>query len=404
MELLNIKKWQTDKDIKFIFNILDKKNEETRFIGGCLRNLILKKKTDDIDIATTILPNKVLQLLKKKNIKTITSGISHGTVIAIINKKKIEITTLRKDIKTDGRHAKVKFTKDWFIDSNRRDLTINALSCNLNGKLYDYHDGIKDLKEGNIKFIGNTEERIKEDFLRILRYFRFYGLYGKKKIDKNDIKVFKKLSSNLKKLSPERIYSEFKKILLCNNLYEVLSLMKKSKLLKYIIVEDNDLKRVKNLKKICKPTQLIDFSTLLSILIKEKNLLKVFNNMNLSNSEKEKIKNIITFRKKINFKLIANNLIKFVYMYGKELCFSLLIYDYVISPNQSKKKTYLKFFLFINSYKIPKFPIFGKDIINRGVKTGPVVGKILKSIEEWWIDNKTKPSRKDCLKKIKEFC
>ena len=129
----------------------------------------------------TILPNKVLQLLKKKNIKTITSGISHGTVIAIINKKKIEITTLRKDIKTDGRHAKVKFTKDWFIDSNRRDLTINALSCSLNGKLYDYHDGIKDLKEGNIKFIGNTEERIKEDFLRILRYFRFYGLYGKKK-------------------------------------------------------------------------------------------------------------------------------------------------------------------------------------------------------------------------------
>ena len=146
------------------------------------------------------------------------------------------------------------------------------------------------------------------------------------------------MSSNLKRLSPERIYSEFKKILLCNNLYEVLSLMKKSKLLKYIIVEDNDLKRVKNLKKICKPTQLIDFSTLLSILIKEKNLLKVFNNMNLSNSEKEKIKNIITFRKKINFKLIANNLIKFVYMYGKELCFSLLIYDYVISPNQSKKK------------------------------------------------------------------
>ena len=368
-----------------------------------LKKLNFKKKSDDIDIATTILPNKVLQLLKKKRIKTITSGISHGTVIAIINKKKIEITTLRKDIKTDGRHAKVKFTKDWFIDSNRRDLTINALSCSLNGKLYDYHDGIKDLKEGNIKFIGNTEERIKEDFLRILRYFRFYGLYGKKKIDKNNIKVFKKLSSNLKKLSPERIYSEFKKILLSNNLYEVLSLMKKSKLLKYIIVQDSDLKRVKNLKKICNSNQLIDFSTLLSILIKEKNLLKVFNNMNLSNNEKEKIKNIITFRKKINFKLIGNNLIKFVYIYGKELCFSLLIYDYVISPNISKKKRYLKFFSFINSYKIPKFPIFGKDIINRGFETGPVVGKILKSIEEWWIDRGTKPSRKDCLEKLKEF-
>ena len=170
------------------------------------------------------------------------------------------------------------------------------------------------------------------------------GYTEKKKIDKNDIKVFKKLSSNLKRLSPERIYSEFKKILLSNNLYEVLNLMKKSKLLKYIIVEDNDLKRVKNLKKICNSNQLIDFSILLSILIKEKNLLKVFNNMNLSNSEKEKIKNIITFRKKINFKLIGNNLIKFVHMYGKELCFSLLIYDYVISPNESKKKNIFKIF------------------------------------------------------------
>ena len=121
------------------------------------------------------------------------------------------------------------------------------------------------------------------------------GYMGKKKIDKNDIKVFKKLSSNLKKLSPERIYSEFKKILLSDNLYEVLSLMKKSKLLKYIIVEDNDLKRVKNLKKICNSNQLIDFSTLISILIKEKNLLKVFNNMNLSNIEKEKIKDAFKY-------------------------------------------------------------------------------------------------------------
>ena len=123
MRLLNIKKWQTDKNIKFISNILSEKNEETRFIGGCLRNLILKEKFDDIDIATTIPPNRVLKILKKKKIKTITSGISHGTIIAILNKKKIEITTLRKDIKTDGRHAKVKFTKEWIVVSNRRDLT-----------------------------------------------------------------------------------------------------------------------------------------------------------------------------------------------------------------------------------------------------------------------------------------
>ena len=163
------------------------------------------------------------------------SGISHGTVIAIINKKKIEITTLRKDIKTDGRHAKVKFTKDWFIDSNRRDFTVNAMSCDFNGNLYDYHNGLKDLKEGRIKFIGDSKKRIKEDFLRILRYFRFYAYYGKNNIEKNQINTFKNLSSNLKKLSSERLYYEFEKILLSNNAYKVIKLMQNSGVLKYII-------------------------------------------------------------------------------------------------------------------------------------------------------------------------
>ena len=159
MKSLNIKKWKSDKNIKSIFSILNIKNEETRFIGGCLRNLILKKESDDIDLATTIIPQKVLQLLKEKKIKTITSGIKHGTVIAIINNKKIEITTLRKDIKTDGRHAKVKFTKDWVIDSNRRDFTINALSCDFNGKLYDYHNGLNDIKKASISIAVDSVKK-----------------------------------------------------------------------------------------------------------------------------------------------------------------------------------------------------------------------------------------------------
>ena len=182
---IDIKKWQRNKDIKLIFNLLKKKNEETRFIGGCLRNLLLNKDTDDIDIATSIEPRIVLGILKKRKIKTVITGISHGTIIAIINNKKIEVTTLRKDIKTDGRYAKVKFTKDWVVDSNRRDLTINALSCNFKGELFDYHNGLDDLKKGNIQFIGDTEKRIKEDYLRFLRYFRFYGLYGRKKINED---------------------------------------------------------------------------------------------------------------------------------------------------------------------------------------------------------------------------
>ena len=146
----------------------------------CKRFNYKKKKSYDVDLATTLKPNEIIEILKKKKVKVIKSGFSHGTVIAILNKEKFEITTLRKDIKTDGRHAKVKFTKDWIVDSNRRDFTVNAMSCDFNGNLYDYHNGLKDLKEGRIKFIGDSKKRIKEDFLRILRYFRFLSLLWKK--------------------------------------------------------------------------------------------------------------------------------------------------------------------------------------------------------------------------------
>ena len=162
MKTINVKHWTSDKDIKILFSILKQKNEESRFIGGCVRDLLIKKKDADIDMATTIVPNKVLELLKKNNIKTLTSGISHGTVIALINKRKFEITTLRKDIKTDGRHAVVEFTKDWIIDSKRRDFTINAISCDFKGNLYDYHNGIGDLKKGKINFIGDTKKELKK--------------------------------------------------------------------------------------------------------------------------------------------------------------------------------------------------------------------------------------------------
>ena len=176
MKTINIKHWTSDKDIKFLFSILKKEKEEVRFIGGCVRDLIIKKRDSDIDLATTIVPIQVLKILKKSKIKTLVSGISHGTVIAFINKKKFEITTLRKDIKTDGRHAIVKYTGDWVVDSQRRDFTINAISCDFKGGLYDYHNGIDDLKKGKINFIGDTTKRIKEDYLRILRFLRVMAM------------------------------------------------------------------------------------------------------------------------------------------------------------------------------------------------------------------------------------
>jgi len=403
MRSLNIKKWKSNKNIKFLFKILKKKNEETRFIGGCVRDLIIKKKNYDIDLATTLKPNEIIKILNKKKIKIIKNGFSHGTVIAILNNEKFEITTLRKDIKTDGRHAKVKFTKDWIIDSNRRDFTINAMSCDFNGNLFDYHEGIKDLKKGKIKFIGDSKKRIKEDFLRILRYFRFYAYYGKKNIEKFEINIFKNLSQNLKKLSSERVYYEFKRILLSKNSYKTIKLMENSGVLKYIILNNNYLEKIKSLDKLNKIDYLIDFSTRLAIILNKKNLSQVSKNLKLSKIENNKVKKISYLSKDFNFKDFEKNKIKYIFYYGQEICISLLIYNFAQFSINSKVKTYLKIISSIKYLKVPKLPIFGRDLINLGIKSGPKVGMILKFIEDWWIENNFKPSKKECLEKLKEF-
>jgi len=404
MHSLNIKKWKSNKNIKFLFKILKKENEETRFIGGCVRDLIIKKKENyDIDLATTLKPNEIIKILNKKKIKIIKNGFSHGTVIAILNNEKFEITTLRKDIKTDGRHAKVKFTKDWIVDSNRRDFTINAISCDFNGNLFDYHEGIKDLKKGRIKFIGDSKKRIKEDFLRILRYFRFYAYYGKKNIEKFEINVFKNLSQNLKKLSSERIYYEFKRILLSENSYKTIKLMENSGVLKYIILNNNYLEKIKSLDKLNKINYLIDFSTRLAIILNKKNLSQVSKNLKLSKIENNKVKKISYLSKDFNFKDFEKNKIKYIFYYGQEICLSLLIYNFAQFSINSKVKTYLKIISSIKYLKVPKLPIFGRDLINLGIKSGPKVGRILKLTEDWWIENNFKPSKKECLEKLKEF-
>ena len=404
MSSLNIKKWKSNKNIKLLFKIFKKDNEETRFIGGCIRDLIIKKKESyDVDLATTLKPNEIIEILKKKKIKIIKSGFSHGTVIAILNKEKFEITTLRKDIKTDGRHAKVKFTKDWITDSNRRDFTVNAISCDFEGNLYDYHGGLNDLKEGKNKFIEDPKKRIKEDFLRILRYFRFYAYYGKKNIQKSLINIFKKLSSNLKKLSNERICFEFRKILLSKDSHKVINLMEKSGVLKYIIFNDNYLERTKYLSKFDKINHLIDFSTRLVVILNNKNLSKVSKNLKLSKNEKNKIKNINEIYKEFDLKDFKENKIKNIYYYGNEICISLLIYHYVEFPDNFQLNRYLRLISSIKCLKPPKLPISGKDIINFGIESGPKVGKILRLVENWWVKNNFKPSKKRCLEKLKEF-
>jgi len=211
------------KEAVTIFSCLNKigKENQVKFVGGCVRKSLCGENIDDIDLATTLEPGEVKKRLIEKNIKVIDTGISHGTVTVILNQKKFEITTLRKDVSTDGRHANVQFTLNWEQDASRRDFTINAIYADIEGRIFDPLNGISDLQNGRIKFIGLPVERIREDYLRILRYFRFFTQYSKTDYDQDTIQSINKNINGLNKISHERIFDELKKILSLKNVYSL---------------------------------------------------------------------------------------------------------------------------------------------------------------------------------------
>jgi len=217
-------------EVKTIFNLFNN-NQGIYLVGGCIRDTLSGKEVTDIDFAIDIDPEEVVKTLSNNNIKFYDIGINYGTVTAVIDSKNYEITSLREDIETDGRHAKVKYTSDIKADSLRRDFTINAIYANRDGELFDFHNGIDDIENRNLKFIGSANDRVKEDYLRILRYFRFYADFSNFEIDANLKKVFKEGSKNFSKISKERIWTELKKIINQNNSFKSLSMMNEANIL-----------------------------------------------------------------------------------------------------------------------------------------------------------------------------
>ena len=212
---LSFENTRKETEVEKIFDAISSfsENSEIRYVGGCVRKIINKEKVDDIDLAVNLNPTDVCKALDKKNIKYYESGIEHGTITALINNNKFEITSLRKDVDTDGRHAKVEFSDNWKEDASRRDFTINTIYADIEGNLFDPFDGKKDLKNGKIDFIGDAETRIKEDYLRVLRYIRFFLNYSKLKHNPIIIKIIKRNLSGFSNISSERLLDEFQKLL-----------------------------------------------------------------------------------------------------------------------------------------------------------------------------------------------
>ena len=389
----SLKSLQNMHEAEKIFSCLnhDGKEDNVKFVGGCVRKALCGDEIDDIDLATSLEPTEAKSRLMKEDIKVIESGISHGTITAILNDKKFEITTLRKDISTDGRHAEVEFTSNWEIDASRRDFTINAIYSDLEGRIFDPLNGVADLQNGIIKFIGSPEERIKEDYLRILRYFRFSIQYSKTQYDQATIKSIRKNINGLNKISNERIFDELGKILKLKNLYNLFFNKNSREIILNIFPQFKyfeRLKKISNLNLSLKE-RYDNYLILALIVLDESSDYEYFcHKYKTSNDIKNRFKNISQNYENLKSKKFysENNIKKLIYMFSKDNVIDLLLFSICIS-NKIKILDIEKLIDYVNKCKVPKFPISGEDLKNFGFEAGVVLGKKLKLLEEKWIEN-----------------
>lgn len=361
-------------------------------VGGFVRDLLNGKTSDDYDIATDLLPEKLLELAKEKNIIAIPTGIKHGTTTLIIDNKNLEITTFRQDFNNNGRHCSVLYTDKIQLDASRRDFTINAIYMDEFGNIYDFFDGEGDLKRGLVKFIGDPERRIQEDYLRILRFFRFSAEFdtSNKSLTQELIKTFGRLAPKLSLLSKERITQEFCKICEKENFIKSFMQMQKIEVLKNRYNLDTNFSGISTEK-----MRLIrdwdSFYKLCLVYFDNLNDLLCNKNFLWSKNRKQVLKNLINVLKEDN---IIHNLKKLSVKYNKEIVeFAIVVLyfkDKILKEDFQKYKTELKTMI------CPKFEITGHDLMDIGFVKGKTLGQALSQVYDFWLENDF-PKKELCL-------
>ena len=396
--------WNKDIKLSKLINIFHNK-EEIRFVGGCIRDVMLGYELRDIDFAINCNPQTTINILTENRIKYHDYGHEHGSITAIIDDHKFEITSLRKDIQTYGRYAKVEYTDSWEDDSIRRDFTMNAIYLSIDGNIYDYHNGIEHIHKNQISFIGEIENRIKEDYLRILRYIRFFLSYSKKDHNYKIKKIIKKNIDGVIQISSDRLLNELKKLFNSNAFF----LLPKDKfcleIINLIFPQLKNINILKNLNKLKKEIiKSNDFIFLISLMtIDETDNSEYFlYKFNISNEDKKRIR----FLKNIFFKPIDKNIFseknlwKILYFNNNKLLNDLLNFEIFRSKREDKKLIKLK--EFFSKQLPPKFNIKAKSLMEKfNLKEGRELGYKLKQIESAWIDNSFQISDNQIEKIIK---
>jgi len=364
--------------------------DNVKFVGGAVRDTLLGWDVADVDAATRHEPQKTTLLLENSGIKVIPTGLKHGTVTAVSDKQTMEITTLRVDVETDGRHAEVAFTEDWLADAKRRDFTINAIYLEPGGRLFDPLHGGDDLQVGMVRFIGTANDRIEEDTLRILRFFRFFGRYGKGEPDAKALAACTAKKHLLAKLSIERVRDELLKIIALQNVTHVVAQMLQCGVLEEIFGQNfrvNGFEQFIRHEKHCDAPvdQMLRFHVLARSVFNARELAEKFK---LSNNDRQFLCGFEKAREEKCF-CDEQGIRRFIYCYGTRITLALAISE--------DKKLYDVSAQLCETWTIPIMPVGGQDLLNLGNEPGAALGLQLKELESQWIASDFLLSRQELL-------
>ena len=367
-----------------VFDALEKAGGQGRIVGGAVRNAVLGEPVHDIDIATQLLPEQVIEAAKSSGLKAIETGIDHGTVTIVSENNSFEVTTLRRDVATDGRHATVAYTDDWARDAARRDFTLNSLYADRHGKVYDALGGYGDLLARIIRFVGDPVPRISEDYLRILRYFRFFSQYGSETPDPEAMAACTSLRDGLNQLSRERIGQEMRKLLLANRAGHTAGLMNEAGVSKVLFGCDLDADLLSRVIDIDRANGLeADFHLRLAAGL-PMDAERMGELLRLSRVDELTVAQLQDCLPPAPA-LRDNERRVVLYRTGVSTWRKVVRLEWARTDESHDDARWLGLLQLADEWQLPTLPVTGADVVAAGIAPGPQVGEILVALEDWWI-------------------
>ena len=399
--------WMQSPDTMAVMDALEARGFVgcARYVGGCVRNSLLNLPIDDIDIATTLTPDQVTEALGEAGIKAVPTGVEHGTITAVANGRPFEITTLRRDVSTDGRRAVVALTEDWTEDAQRRDFTLNALYADRDGTVFDpTGQGVADARSGRIVFVGDAMTRIREDYLRILRFFRFQAWYGKGEPDAKAVAACRALKETLSGRPAERTAKELVKLLSAEDPRPALALMVQTGVLATLMPAARDLKAFNALVEI-ETDQLFENDPVLRLatLIADDQIsaAQAGERLRLSNEVRDRLVAATGKTPRITSWMSPRESRRAVYQIGIAAFSDRVKLAWAASGRTATTPQWRGLLALGESWNPPSFPLTGEDVVNAGVPRGPMVGAVLREVEDWWVDHDFIDDKFSAIEKLK---